>query len=456
MNLVQATRLSGNACVALVGSGGKTTALFQLSRQLKPPVILSTTTHLGISQASLADQHFIVRSSEDLVRIEDSITPVVILITGPATQEGRLAGLPSDLMKNLYRITREKGIPLLIEADGSRQKPLKAPGEHEPLIPSFVDSVVLVVGLSGLGKPLSSDWVHRPERFAAISGLLADEIITSEALVKVLTSPMGGLKGIPADCRRIVLMTQANSPEFQAQAQRMSIPLLNSFSAVCVASLETLNVTPSTPVPVVDENAGSIVHAVYERVAGIILAAGSSSRFGKPKQTLTWKGRPFVNQVVSTAKTAGLTPLILVVGANHEQISKLVSDEVTQVVYNPEWESGQSTSVKAGLSRLDPSVGGVVFLLVDQPQIPETLIRALVELHASTLFPIIAPIVDGQRANPVLFDRDTFPGFLSIDGDQGGRALFSQYPVRWLEWLDESILLDVDSPGDYQRLLSEI
>ncbi len=66
MNLAQAIRVSANEAVAFVGAGGKTTALFQLARQLKPPVILSTTTHLGISQALLADRHIIVRSSEDL------------------------------------------------------------------------------------------------------------------------------------------------------------------------------------------------------------------------------------------------------------------------------------------------------------------------------------------------------------------------------------------------------
>jgi molybdenum cofactor cytidylyltransferase len=90
---------------------------------------------------------------------------------------------------------------------------------------------------------------------------------------------------------------------------------------------------------------------------------------------------------------------------------------------------------------------------VDQPQTPETLIRALVQLHASTLDPIVAPVVRGQRANPVLFDQVTFLDFASLQGDQGGRALFARYPIRWLEWQDDSILLDVDSPEDYQQLL---
>jgi molybdenum cofactor cytidylyltransferase len=184
-----------------------------------------------------------------------------------------------------------------------------------------------------------------------------------------------------------------------------------------------------------------------------VLAAGGSRRFGKPKQAMEYRGKPFVKRVVSTALSAGLSPVIIVTGAYHDQIINLVKEEEIQIVHNPDWANGQSTSVKAALNALPPNVGGAVFLLVDQPQIPETIIRALVELHASTLDPIIAPVVKGQRANPVLFDQVSFPDFATLQGDQGGRALFSRYPIRWLEWQDESILLDVDSPEDYQQLL---
>lgn len=451
MNLVQAIRLTGNEAVALVGSGGKTTALFQLARQLKPPVIVSTTTHLSIQQARFADLHFLVRTVEDLEDLKNSISPDVILVTGDPTQEGRLAGLPPHLLNNLFRITKEKDIPFLIEADGSRQKPLKAPSNHEPVIPDFVSIVVIVAGLSGLGKPLSSEWVHRPESFAHISGLQIGETITSDALERVLTSPEGGLKGIAENCRRVIILNQADSMESQAQAQKMSLNLLNYSAAVCVASLEPTFDQPTSRRA--DEYLYPTIYAVHERVAGVVLAGGGSKRFGKPKQILTWRGKTFIQQVVSTALVAGLSPLILVTGANHDQIIKLVGEEVKQVIHNPEWESGQSTSVRAGLSALDPNVGGAVFLLVDQPQIPATLIRALVELHASTLAPIVAPMVNDRRANPVLFDRVTFPDFVDLRGDQGGRALFARNPVSWLEWQDESILLDVDSPEDYQRLL---
>ena len=82
-----------------------------------------------------------------------------------------------------------------------------------------------------------------------------------------------------------------------------------------------------------------------------------------------------------------------------------------------------------------------MFLLADQPRVPAGLVRSLVEMHAATCSPIVAPLVQGQRANPVLFDRRTFPDLLSLTGDVGGRALFSRYPVSWLPWNDASVLV---------------
>ena len=75
------------------------------------------------------------------------------------------------------------------------------------------------------------------------------------------------------------------------------------------------------------------------------------------------------------------------------------------------------------------------------------------EQHCRELSPIVAPLVQGQRSNPVLFDRVTFPELMSITGDLGGRAIFSKFPVAYVPWHDESLLIDVDTPEDLKRLL---
>jgi molybdenum cofactor cytidylyltransferase len=442
--LSQALRLSPPPCLALVGAGGKTTALFQIARQLKPPVLVTATTHLAKNQFNLADRHIIVRNQEDLELIEAHLdSEDVVLATGSLQEGKRTSGIDAISLEYLLSITKARSIPMLIEADGSRQQPLKAPADHEPAIPPFVDSVIVVAGLSGLGKPLTSKWVHRPELFASLSGLAIGDIISVDALAKVLTNPLGGLKGIPQGARRIVLLNQADTLGRQALALVLATKLQPAYHAVVVASLRP----PAAELP--------RILAVHEPVAGIILAAGGSSRMGQPKQLLSWKGEALVRSVASTALAAGLSPVVLVTGAHSVEVQAAVRDLPVTLVQNPDWESGQSTSIQAGLRSLPPEAGAAIFLLADQPRVSVTLLRSLVERHAETLAPVVAPRVADQRANPVLFDRLTFRDLMSIHGDIGGRALFSQFPVNWLEWQDASLLLDVDTAEDYRRLVDE-
>ena len=100
------------------------------------------------------------------------------LILGGQIEGGKVRGVNNRVFERLLELADSKNYPLLVEADGSRMCPLKAPGDHEPDIPvlgypeeDWLDAVVVVAGLSGLAKTLSAEWVHRPETFAALSGL---------------------------------------------------------------------------------------------------------------------------------------------------------------------------------------------------------------------------------------------------------------------------------------------
>ena len=452
MKLSQAFRLSGIPCLALVGSGGKTTTLFILARELHPPVITAATAHMAKSQFILADRHMLITSPIDLATLETNrFSPQgVTLVTG--TEQGeRTAGLSDVEIHWLHTFCQEQSIPFLVEADGSRQKPLKAPAEHEPVIPDFVETVIVVAGLSGLGKPLTEENVHRPEIYARLSGLVPGEPVRSEAAIRVLTHPEGGLKNIPERARRVLLLNQADTPELQSQAKGMAEMGIPAFDSVVVASLGQ-----------------NQVHAVHEPVAGIILAAGEAKRFGQPKQLLDWQGSPLVRHAAGTALAAGLSPVVVVTGAYAEQVEAAVRDLPVIISHNPDWQQGQSSSIQTGLKAITPpppplrdtspkSFGfgggreGAIFLLADQPQVTPAVLRALVERHSVELDPIVAPLVQGQRANPVLFDRVTFPALMSLAGDIGGRAIFSKFPVTYLPWHDENLLDDIDTPEQYER-----
>jgi molybdenum cofactor cytidylyltransferase len=189
-------------------------------------------------------------------------------------------------------------------------------------------------------------------------------------------------------------------------------------------------------------------------VAGVILAAGESKRFPEPKQLLKWRGEALVWHVVRAALEGGLSPVIVVTGANGDKVRKALGDESVEFVNNVDWASGQSSSMKVGLESVRDRVEAAVMLLADMPRVDAALVRALVEAHRESDATIVAPRFGGRRGNPVLFTKDAFRDLLAIEGDRGGRKLIGSLPTAWVEW-DESILEDIDIPADYERLLED-
>jgi molybdenum cofactor cytidylyltransferase len=460
MRLIDAVRYPQGSNIAFVGAGGKTTALFRLAREIlaasdknegKQSVFVTTTTHLGAWQAAYADRIIKIGTLSEITGLEKRFPQGVVLFSGKESNN-RLDGLTHRQLNRLHELARKNDIPLLIEADGSHLHPLKAPAQHEPDIPGFVDCVIVVAGLQGIEKPLTSAWVHRPEKFAGLSGLNIGDKVTADAVVKVLLHHEGGLKDVPVNARKIALLNQADTPAHQSQAKRIAEKLIPSYEACIVSALSPGTEGDTLP----DKRIGppTEIYAVIEPIGGIILAAGGSRRFGQPKQLLDWNGQPIIRVVATTALRAGLSPVIVVVGAAAQEVAVGVNDLPLRIVINQEWETGLSSSIKAGVNALPMEIGGAVFLQADQPHIPHSLIRSLIEAHQNYLCPIVAPLIDGERGTPVLFDRFTLAEFYSLQGEMGGKELFSRFPVQMISWHDKNLLMDIDTPRDYKNLLA--
>lgn len=237
MNLYTAIQASSPLHVAIVGAGGKTTALFQLAWQLPGQAWVTTTTHLGTDQMNLADRHFVLDSVTDF-NTELYTAQKVTLLTGSFTQDNRVRSPEPELLERIRQEADRLGIPLLMESDGSRSIPLKAPGEHEPPIPTWATHVLVLVGLSAVGKPLSEQSVYRSKRFSELTGLAEGQSINLVSIRDMLIHPLGGLKNIPAVARKIVVFNQADTPDLRASAEAIVDDLLNGgFDSVVIGAL---------------------------------------------------------------------------------------------------------------------------------------------------------------------------------------------------------------------------
>jgi len=448
MRLTDALRLWPGMSVAFVGAGGKSSALAALAREGPAPVLLTTSTRVGREQSNLASAHLIVREASDLDRIPSLLVDhQSLLVTGPLTDaDTKWNGLEEPLLKALSHESRKAGAVLAIEADGARGFSLKVPAAHEPVLPDFVDIVSPLVGLDVLGTSLGGGHVHRPEGLADFLGVPVTDAIDQDAIVRILMSAEGALKDVPDSADVRVLLNKADDAERLEKAEGIAGRVLAARPA---------GPTPSSIRSVLATRLGSQdpVAAAWGRVAGVVLAAGGSSRLDRPKPLVSFRGRSLVTYAVQAALGAGLSPVTVVVGHAAEAVRQSLDSFPVRIIENPDWQAGQSSSLRLGLEEVEASAEAVVFFLADMPFVSSTTVRRIVRRYSQTLAPVVAPAAAGRRGNPVLFDRATFPSLASLTGDTGGRAVFGRFPVEEVA-CDEAELMDVDTPSDLERLWS--
>lgn len=444
MRLTDAIRLQRGDRVALVGAGGKTSAMFRLADELRREgwrVVTTTTTHVAQEQLEALPEVIWLSGTQDISPVLQALDRSgVAMVVGPSTEaRARVGGPPPEVLDALA--SRLDVDAILIEADGSRQLPLKAPAEHEPAIPEFADLVVVVVGYRGLGQPLDADHVHRPERFSVLAGMSLGAPVSAEAVARVLSHREGGLRRVPPGARAVALINQVDREADLEGSRRLARQVLAEpgMERVAIASMRR-----EDP-----------VWEVHGRVGGVILAAGASSRLGQPKALLPWKGITVIGQVVAAASAMGLDDVVVVAGEHVDAIGEAVGRQA-RVVYNREWALGQSRSVRLGLSVLRADVAAALFMLGDQPGIDPAVGRQVIERWRQTGSPIVAPRYRGQRGHPVLFDRCVFPELMALEGDVGGRLVIERHVehVAWVD-IDGPSPPDIDTWEGYQRALTE-
>jgi molybdenum cofactor cytidylyltransferase len=190
------------------------------------------------------------------------------------------------------------------------------------------------------------------------------------------------------------------------------------------------------------------------RTAGVVLAAGSSRRMGRPKQLLDVAGQPLLELVVGHANASRLDDVLVVLGAAAEEIKAQVDFGRARVLINPEHATGMASSLRAGLSALDGNVDAAMIILGDQPDIAAR-IDSLLELQEESGLPAAALSFGGLLHPPVLLRRELWGDLMALEGDVGCRAVIRARPelVARLPVEELNHPLDVDTPDDYRRLV---
>jgi molybdenum cofactor cytidylyltransferase len=189
------------------------------------------------------------------------------------------------------------------------------------------------------------------------------------------------------------------------------------------------------------------------RVAAAVLAAGRSSRMGRPKALLPLGGVTFLERVVATADGAGLSPVRVVIGAHREAIELALPWLHDRFVHNDRVEDGQLHSLRLVLRDLPASCEGCVVMLVDHPLVREGTVRALVQAFLEHRAPMVVPRFGARRGHPALFGRELFDPLCHGSLEGGARRVVRERGVRPLEVPvdDPGVLADVDTPGEYEE-----
>ncbi|MCC7361121.1 MAG: putative selenium-dependent hydroxylase accessory protein YqeC [Anaerolineales bacterium] len=457
MLLSTALRLAPPQVVALVGGGGKTTAMFRLAAELVAAggrVVTTTTTRIFAAQIALAPRHVVVPAAPAawpaaLAQLAAALaeSPHVLAIGAVEPESGKALGVPPEFIPHLRALPG--GPTVLLEADGSRMRPFKAPGRHEPVIPPETTLVIPIVGADVLGAPLDDRRVHRPELVAQLAGVRLGATVTPELVAAVLAHPQGGLKGVPPAARVVVLVNKVERLEDLSPVRDLAARLIAApaISGVVLGAAAT----------------GAPVREVWGGVAAVVLAAGRSTRMGRPKQLLPWPGGTLLGAVVRRLQACPLSRVVVVTG--HEQAAVTAAAQAAAdpagpplvFAHNSDYAvSEMARSLQVGLAALPATDQAVLVALADQPHLEARIVAHIVARWQAARPPAVAPFFNGRRGHPMLFDRAVFPRLNQLPPDANPRQLFQQIgPPEAVAVDTDAILRDLDTPEAYAAALAE-
>jgi molybdenum cofactor cytidylyltransferase len=206
-----------------------------------------------------------------------------------------------------------------------------------------------------------------------------------------------------------------------------------------------------------EEQSLSSTMAAEKNIGLILLAAGASKRLGRSKQLLKYRGQTLLEHSLETALASMAETIVVVLGANAEQIGAGIKNDKVQVVINCEWKEGMASSIRSGIKAITKiGVEGIILMVCDQPYVTCDLLNELIAAHKKTGKQIVACSYQNTFGPPVFFHHSLFDKLLQLKGDVGARNIVKQHSdlVEVIPFAEGAV--DVDTEADYQNLRERI
>ncbi|MBK7893609.1 MAG: putative selenium-dependent hydroxylase accessory protein YqeC [Anaerolineaceae bacterium] len=430
-----------NELIAFVGGGGKTSLLFALGAALPGRRILSTTTRIFAAQMSRAEALVFATegSEENEAEIREALDQKgICLVVGAVAGDKAMGVLPELPGRWLARPDVDF---VLIEADGSRMRPIKAPAAHEPVIPPETTLVVPVVGIDALDGRFSQI-THRPELAEELlQHSVISEQLSVENVAQLMAHPQGGLKGVPDGARVVPFINKVETAVQLTAARQIARQLLHTprIERVIIGAAKT-----EQP-----------VREVHQRVATVILAAGEGKRMGaQTKQLLPWGSTTVLGQTIANVQQTAVHHHLVITGHQAEKVRQIAAAAGAETLHNPDFATGEMiSSLQTAVRALDESVTAVLVMLADQPMVQPQTMDLLLEAYGQGHGDLIAPTFAGRRGNPVLIGRRYFAELLALPPGDAPRTLLRRHAdaLHLVQVPSDDILRDLDSPEQYAQ-----
>jgi molybdenum cofactor cytidylyltransferase len=188
-------------------------------------------------------------------------------------------------------------------------------------------------------------------------------------------------------------------------------------------------------------------------IAGLVLAAGSSTRMGENKLLLRLGEESVLRRAVRRASEAGLDPVLVVLGHDADRAREELAGLSCRSVVNPGWSLGKSTSVRAGVAAVPPEAVAAIVILADMPLVTAGMLSELVRTYRRGATRLVASRYGDVHAPPVLYDRTLFGELAAMEGDGCGKQIVKRHGAEAaiLSW-PPAVLADLDVPSDYARI----